>query len=433
MSGRGLVAAIAVAFELCSLAGIVRADPDEGFTVGVSKGDCIEFLQTHGELEAISKVAIHVPEIDEYFLTVKEVLDNGTKVKKGDLVLEMDDGKFRQELETARQEFELAEAELKSGRFALEDEKIGLDLELERKRIALEKEKTMVVRDSTVISKVDLRKAELAVELAELELNQARKSRKEFDRKYEVNIKVKTLKVEEAKRKIDQANVKIAKSRITAPRDGVIYKPFVTLNNEKGRVERNKVARPGDLLLEIPSFEKFQGVCYVPSSDFKFVGVGDKVRLWLTVMPEREFSARITEKDPYPMTRNERLGQNDPEGYLKEFKVTFAIDGKDGAFRQGLTFTARIESIVAPDCLFIPRAALFENPAGGESVFVKTAQGCEMRAVKVTVRSLSHAVIAQGLFRQDRVVLAPEEVSRRSIGGEGQPGQEVSPKPTPGR
>jgi len=68
---------------------------------------------------------------------------------------------------------------------------------------------------------------------------------------------------------------------------------------------------------------------------------------------------------------------------------------------------------VAKDGLFVPRVALYEETAGAEYVLVSTGDGREKRPVKVKARSLSHAVITDGLSPGDRVVLAPEGESTR--------------------
>ncbi|MFZ2959425.1 MAG: HlyD family efflux transporter periplasmic adaptor subunit [Candidatus Ozemobacteraceae bacterium] len=329
------------------------------FAVPVRTGNCVEIFTYRGELEACESVNIHAPDLRETnLMTIRNVLEDGTLVKKGDTIVEMDDGTFQISLEAAKQELDLAQAELERVRFELANEAIDLDLNIQRQALDLEKARVMVVEGSVVISRVDLQKAKLSVDLANLELEQAKKTRVEFDRKKEATLKVQNLQVAAAKRKIDVQSENIGKSKVKAPRDGIVYKPFVRMNNEMGRIEPNKVVRPGDKLLEIPNMDNFQGVVYIPSPDYSYIHVGEPATVTLCVRPEQPFSGRILSRDLYPVSRNERLGRNDPEGYLKDYKVVIAMNASSSEFRPGMTFQADVGSLVASDCLYIPRIAV---------------------------------------------------------------------------
>lgn len=384
---------------------IVVASAADGFTVKVKKGRCHEEVLCQGELRSASTVNIHAPEMEEYYLTVKSVLDNGSPVKKGDVVLEFEDNLYQLALKAASQDLLLRKAQRDLTRFQLDDERIKNDIEIKRKEIAVAKAQTEVVRDSNIISQVEIKKAELSVELARLELRQARANRQEFEKKSAISLKVKDLEVDEAQRKVDKANESLRKIVVRAPKDGVIYKPFVRLNNEKGRVERNKVVRPGDKLLEIPSFERFEGLCHLPSADVRLVNAGDTAAVRLTVKPQVAFKGKVLRKDPYPMTRNERLGRDDPEGHLKEFEVVIAMEGTDPAFRPGSTFFAAIDTTLCESGLYLPRAAIHTNESGHAFVEKATPAGLTRTPVTVGTSGFSYAVIQSGLTEGETVVL----------------------------
>lgn len=78
------------------------------------------------------------------------------------------------------------------------------------------------------------------VKNAQLELDQAKKARQEFQEENRVGLGVKELQVKEALSKVAKQKEKIAKFVIKAPKAGIIFKPFVRLNNEMGRVEKKQ-------------------------------------------------------------------------------------------------------------------------------------------------------------------------------------------------
>lgn len=333
-------------------------------SVPVHSGDCVEIFTYRGELEASRSENIHAPDLREVnLMTIRRVLDDGAAVRKGDVVVEMEDAAFRISLATAKEELEVAQSELERVTFDLTNETTDLELNIQRQEIDLEKAKVMVVENSVVVSRIDLQKAKLAVELAQLEVDQARKARIEFDKKKAATLKVQGLQVEAAKRKIAVMQDNIDKGVVRAPKDGIVYKPFVRMNNEMGRIEPGKVVRPGDKLLELPNMDAFKGVVYIPSPDYQYIHIGDSATITLTVRPEVSFSAKVIAKDLYSVSRNERLGRNDAEGYLKEYKVILEIAGSSREFRPGMTFQADIGSLIARNCLYVPRVAVASLPA----------------------------------------------------------------------
>jgi multidrug efflux pump subunit AcrA (membrane-fusion protein) len=399
-----LIRSLALAI-LCLHAPLVARAGDEGFTVSVKKGRCREEIVAQGELRAANTVNIHAPEMEEHYLSVKSVLESGAAVKKGDVVMEMDDALYQLALKAASQELDLRRAQRELARFQLDDELIKNELEIKRKEVSVAKAEAEVVRDATIVSPVERRKAELSVELAQLELAQAKTNRVELGKKRDASLKVKDLEVAEAQRKVDQTRESLVKIVVRAPKDGVIYKPFVRLNNEKGRVERNKVVRPGDKLLEIPSFDRFEGVCYLSAADMRFVRPGDPVSVRLAVKPQQPVTGRVLRKDPYPMTRNERLGRDDAEGHLKEFEMVIEVQGTDDAFRPGSTFTATISATLADDALFVPQAAVHADASGSASVFTPAASGPVRVPVTVGPTGFTWAVIQSGLTAGQTVLL----------------------------
>lgn len=416
-------------------------------SVPVRSGDCRETFSFRGELEACESVSIHAPDLRETnLMTIKSVLDDGTPVKKGDVVLEIDEAAFRVSLEAARQEFELANAEYDRIKFDLANEAIDLDLNIQRQELDLEKARVMVVEDSVAISKIDLQKAKLNVDLAKLEVEQAKRARSEFNKKRDAGLKVQELQVAAAKRKMEVQQENIDKSVVRAPKDGIVYKPFVRMNNDMGRIEPNKVVRPGDKLLELPNMDRFQGVIYIPSPDYSFIHAGEAATVSLTIRPESPFRAKVIEKEIYPVSRNERLGRSDAEGYLKEYKVVLELSDRNPDCRPGMTFQASVESLIASNCLYIPRVAVLlpaslqrpvepgdqvkEPPATSEPVAGKTPAaakkdafvwlkgngGPEKRLVTVGRSGVSFVEVISGLSAGTDVYLDyPSETSAEGV------------------
>ncbi|MBF0546659.1 MAG: hypothetical protein HQM08_19590 [Candidatus Riflebacteria bacterium] len=380
-------------------------ESEKGHMATVKHGNLMEKSVYYGEVMAKKTVDIYIPSFDNYYVTVKDVLEDGANVKKGDPILWIDDSDFQKALDSAENDYNLAFADQDKTEFDLKNEKIDLELDVERKKLELEKAKVNVVEDSMVISQIDLKKSKLAVELSQLELQQANNALKEFEKKREVSMKVKELRVLETKKLVELQKSNIGKAIIEAPKDGIIFKPFVRLNNEKGRVEKGKVVSPGDKMLEIPDLTGFQGELYLSPSDNRFVSVGDNASVYLSILPEKGLKASVLSKELYAMSRNERLGRNDPEGFLKEYKTVIDILDNDSVLRPGLTFKVEIESVIATDCLFIPRAAISNDDEKGAYVKTPLPSGDEKKFVKTGRFGISYIEILSGLKENESLLL----------------------------
>jgi len=390
------------------------SEAGKGIYTAVKSGDCIETSVYYGEAKTRETTNIHAPEMkNEYYLTVKDVLNDGCHVKKGDKILEFDSSSYQKELESAKNELEVAKAEYEKTSFDLKNRMIELDLDIKRKELELEKTRVMVVENSTIISKIDLEKSKLNVKMAELELKQAQGSRQEFEKEQRISLVVKELQIKEAEKKMADQQEKITRSIILAPKDGIIFKPFVRLNNEMGKVEKNKVVTPGDKLLELPDLENYQGIVYISPSDTKFVNVGDLANLYLTAQPDKKLKAVVETKDNYPVTRNERLGRNDPEGALEENKAVLSIIDNNPTLRPGMSFRAEINSIIASQSLYVPVIAVHSDEERNPYVWVRSKLGADEKRPVVTGRSgISFIEIVSGLKKDEMVrldVAAPKE------------------------
>src|SRR5436305_1925088 len=81
-----------------------RAQPPggEGVTVKVDRGDVVRTVTERGTLEAVRKADIvcrvHPPKPDQPASVIKWVIDDGTRVKKGDVILVLDDSALQDRL-----------------------------------------------------------------------------------------------------------------------------------------------------------------------------------------------------------------------------------------------------------------------------------------------------------------------------------------------
>lgn len=368
--------------------------------VEVTRGPLVARMSFHGELQAAKSVSIHAPDIaDVWYLTIETVLADGTPVKKGDVVMTFRSGELSDELSGLRNSVLVAEAEKRSVEERLIAERIDLELEKSRREMQLERAKLMVVEGVNLISRVELEKARLDVAAAELEVSRAQEALSAFSRKRDAQVQVESLKLAAARRQLEERELAVARMKVAAPADGVIFAPFVQLNDDKGKAAPGKVARPGSLLLQLPDLSAFQAHLYVRQRDAALLQVGDAAKVTLTARPDAVYTGKVASKESFATTRNERLGTKSSEGNLKEIHVVVDVQAPPGdtVLRPGSSLRAELESRAADDVVRLPLAAV-----RGDSV---TLPGGEKRTVKLGRTTATQAEVLEGLVAGDRVLV----------------------------
>lgn len=372
-------------------------------SVEVVRGDLVYDGEYHAELKAKESVAVHVPKVgDAWQLTVDSVLPDGSHVGEGDVILTFVRETLELDLRDESDRFEVAIAERRKVEQSLARERVELQLELDRRKLALQRAKLAVVEGVNFISEVELNRAKLDVDKAELDLQLAHDALKAFNKKRATALRVEDLKADAVQRAVDLKKEGLESVEVVAPVSGVLYAPYTRLNWQRTKVEPGVVARPGDKILEIPDLKTYIAEIYVRPRDATLINEGDTARVFPTIMPQRAITAKVIKKDDFATTRNERLGSGDPAGNLKEHAITLELDEAPSELRPGNTARVELASVVATDVLVVPLIAVRQR--SDESLYITMEDGSE-RAVKLGRATLTHAEVLEGLKSGELVQL----------------------------
>jgi len=389
-------------------------------TTKVTGGPLVFTGVYYGEFQAAESVAIHVPDMPEtHQLTVDSVLEDGTRVKKGDVILTFVRETLELDLRDELEALEVAKAERNKVAQGLDEERINLELAVKSKQLAVDRAKLQVVEGVNLISKLELDKAKLDVEKAELELELAKKALKTFQQKRANALKVEDLKIQAAQRKVDAKNEGLELVEVRAPIDGVIYAPYTRLNWQRTKVAEGVVARPGDLILELPDFSKYHVQVYVRQRDASLINVGDTAKVRPLIMPDRVIDAKVIKKEDFATTRNERFRTETAAGNLKEYLVTLELAEAPEQLRPGNSGRVEIISTLAEDATQLP--VIYTSKQEDNSWAVTLPDG-SIRRVELGKTNLTHVEVLEGVKPGD-VVRLPEthKFDRSSSKGEESP------------
>ena len=390
---------------VAALLGGCTADSEEvaPLTASVTRGPLIFSASYFGDLRARKSEKILAPELKGVrTVTVQSVVADGTVVKKGDEVLRFETASVIDDRRTKETELRIAEADMRRVSEGLTKERINLDLEVQRNQLRVQRAELDVVEGVEFISKVQLAQAKLGVQSAELELQLAKKARSSFAKKRAAALEVQRLKVEAIAEKLERVESNLKLLVLHAPADGVVYGPITRLNWNRGqKVAAGSVAQANDVLLEIPDLTAFDVEIYVRQRDATLLSVDDVAEVYPTILPGVAMKAKVTKKDSFSMTRNERLNTKTSAGNLRELKITFALEATHPDLRPGGSVRVDVKARLLEDALLVPLAAL--TPLD-EDYTVTRADGGQRR-VRIGRSTTSHAEVVEGLDENDVVRL----------------------------
>lgn len=369
-----------------------------GVNAVVERGDFRVTVTTSGELQALSAVEITTPEKAQqagaYQMKIAELVPEGTVVKAGDKVAELD----RSTLATRMQEVGLAvqkslalyeQAELDSTLTlskAREDIRT-MELGLEEKRLAMEQS---VYEAPTV-----RRQAEIEHEKAQRALAQARLDL--VTRTEQARAKMREVGADLGREQNRMAAVQEVMGQFTilAPAPGmVIYKKEW---NGKKRATGSQVSAWDPVVATLPDLTQMESITYVNEIDVRRLAVGQPVRLTLDADPSRSLTGTVT--------KVANVGEERPNTDAKVFEVRITVTGSDTTLRPGMTTGNGIETLSLSDVLSIPIEAL-DNADGIPYVYKRTGGRVVRQEVAPGPMNDDAVVIEQGLVAGEEVLLS---------------------------
>ncbi len=445
-SGKALLIAIlAVALAGGGAYGYYRYTSDSGPKVSnqpllhaVARGPFDHIVLEQGEVESSSNIDVNceVKAKGTSGTPILWVIDEGTYVKKGDKLVELDASAFEDELTTQRIQVSGAESAVISSEALVRTAEISLQEYLEG--TYLSERKTLL--SEIALSEQNLRKAELNLASAErmaakgllkslqieaekfavansknlLESAQAKLkvldelTKQKMKVQYESDIEAARAKLDSDKivlaeeqdtlREIEQ---QIAKCVILSPADGVVVynNSYSSRGGSEFVVEEGASVRERQTIIKLPDPTKMQVKAKINESRITFVREGMPAIVKVGAA-EGEMLARVTKVNKYA----------EPGSWMsssvKEYAAFVEIKQPPESIRTGMTAEVRIYVEQLPDALQIPVNAIYEVK-GHHFCLKKVGEGWETIEVKIGATNDKMLTILEGLSENDQIALNP--------------------------
>ena len=352
---------------------------------------------------------------------MKVAVEEGDRVKQGQFLLQVDPRNVRNRLEVSQASLAQQKIALQQAEQNLANAKVNLKLaedELERQQ-RLDRDKLATkqaleqARDSVALRTGDVKNAEQSVATAQQRIKS---------------------------QMADLSNAEHDLSRVTieSPIDGIITRR----NVEEGETAiAGFTNNPSVVMLQVSDMSVIEAEIEVDETDIPSVKLGQKTNVTIDALPDRTFTAKVTEIGNSPITASAAGGVRQ----AVNFKVIVTLDGEIPGVRPGFTCTADITTAEREDAVSVPIQALAvreltydpegkvvkppklepgRRPSSGavaaaelkpgftkketEGVFVVNGENeVEFVPVKTGVAGDKHFEVLDGLKVGDRVVTGP--------------------------
>ena len=361
----------------------------------VARRDLVAVVTASGKVEAKTKVDISS---DITGRITKIYVREGDRVRKGELLIQIDPAQFQSIVDRAEASLQAYEANMLLVKANLDQAKRTLDRSLEIQRV-----------NANLISRESVEQAQQAHDVALANSNSAKSQ------------------VDQARAAVREARENLAKTRLYAPIGGRVTRLAV---------EEGEVAVPGTfsretgLLMTVSDLSVILTKVDVDETDVVRLTLGDSVGVSIDAFPDTTFVGRVTE-----ISNSAKLAQvagGATTDRAVDFEVEVTLQNPPEDIRPDLSSTARIVTDTRKGALSIPIIALTvreheelpnelkappaapdtEKKKEREGVFIVRNGIAMFSPVRVGIAGEEFFELLEGLTEGDTVVAGPYQAIR---------------------
>ena len=359
-------------------------------TTTVSRGPIRALVSTNGKIEPVENFEAHAPistSITRVF--VKE----GDHVRKGQLLLQLDDADIRSQAARAQAQLTAAKAEQADlGAGGTHEEVLTLDSQLIKARSACDYAQRNLdalrrLQQEGAASPGEVKQAEDSLQRAQADLTLL--VQKQKDRYSTPEIAKVTAQQAEAQAAYEAAHDALQKSNVRAPFDGIVYSL---------PVKRGAYVQAGDLLLQVADLSQVLVRVFVDEPDVGRLAPGQKIEITWDALPGRTWTGAVTR---VPSTVKLRGTRNVGE-------LTGAVDNHDLRLLPNVNVSVSIITAEQNNVLTLQRDALRLDDSQ-PYVFLVVDSHLKRQEVQVSLQNLTRVEITEGLSENAVVALNAED------------------------
>ena len=365
--------------------------PVKVHAITVKRGSIRSLVSTNGKVEPVQNFEAHAP----IATTVKRLLvKEGDHVRKGQLLLELDDPDIRSQAARAQAQIKAAQANLAATKNSgTQEELITLGTQMVKARNARDVAQRNLeayrrLQQEGAASPGEVRQAEETLQSAQADVSLLEQKQK--DRYSPPEIARTVAQAAEAQAAYEDAVDALSKSSRRAPFDGTVYSL---------PVKQGTFVQTGDLLLQEADLSKVLVRAFVDEPDIGRLQIGQRVEATWDAVPGRTWTGTVSS---VPSTVKPRGNRNVGE-------TTCLIDNQDLRLLPNINLGVTIVVAEHNNVLTLQRDAMHIDDSE-PYVFKIVADRIKHQNIQFSLQNLTRVEITSGLSEGDQVALPADEM-----------------------
>src|SRR4051812_20123613 len=383
--GLGIVLLIAIGVFAATRGG-TKIDPSK--LAKVEKGDLAKSVVATGKVEPIIKVEVKSKASG---IVKKLLIDAGDRVKKGQLLAQLDKDEIQAQVEQSRAALEAAEASLKGAEADYERAKVdaeGPDVPLLKRAY----ERAVGMEKAGVVSTSALEDAQKNYEMA---LNKQNVSKAQL-----LVLKAKVAQAQgqlgQDKANLAQLEEQLSYTDIESPLDGVVLSRDVEMGDAVSSIL--VLGSSATLVMTLGDTSEVYVKGKVDESDIGKVYLGQPARIKVESFKDKTFNGKVTKISPMGVDKDN----------VPTFEVRVSINNPGGELKAEMTANAEVILDEHKNVLQIPEGSIIYDKDRKASVEVPDPKGKDGQrkvAVNIGISNGAKTEVLNGLKEGDQVIL----------------------------
>ena len=367
---------------------------DSTLTYSINRSTFDITVTGKGELEAKKSYAVSTPNLRRVAPTISYLVPEGTKVKKGDIVVELEAEKIQNDYLNALDEVEIARAEAQKRDAELNLEKLLLESQIQSTEASLAISKLQLTKLEFEPGRVkEIRRLEIARDEVEAAKNRKKLvSLAEIQKEERIRLQ---LLIDQAESKLERAKKYLSQLLLKAPVDGyVVYERNWSTGN---KVQEGEGVYPSMPIVKVPDLSVMQLNLKLGETDAQKLSKGNQAIVTVPTIDGATFTGKVSRIDKIakPIKRNSKV---------KKVEVIVEIDSTTIQLVPGITAEGRIIVENVQDAFVIPKECVFDKDSL-KIVFVRNKNHFVPQVVSISRQDDDFFVIKEGLKEGDQCAL----------------------------
>ncbi len=362
-------------------------------TQAVTRGSVADRVLLTGELRAVVAVELSVPRTTATWeLAIRWMAEDGTEVKAGDRVLAFDNSAVTADLEQKHLTWLEAAMTLQTARDVSAMETENKANALAQAQVAYDKAKVRADVPADLLAGREAQDRQLEEKRTAVAVKKAQEDYAAQKQAAELDLRVKKIDEDKAKRAIDAAATVIDALELKAPRAGVIVIDNHPWEGRKYHI--GDTVQPGWPIVTMPDLGANMEVhSELSDVDDGRVSVGMTGTCTLDAYPGEPFACTVNQLTPVARTKGE-------QSLRRAFSVELALGKPDSRLRPGMSVKVELRRPGLEDVVLVPRGAV----TFGKQTSVRLASG-GARDVTLGPCDAQACAVDKGLVEGDVVVI----------------------------